>query len=128
MIQHKLALFADGILLFLEHPMVSIPALLNSLNHRFPNWGTRTPRGMRSGSGGMRGENFRDNRKRTEFAEWNVWNRIANFRRKHNFVHQNRPNSAVFCPARLYFFLKNTTTIATMNKHWGGGGGVRERG
>src|SRR4029434_4392536 len=33
------------------------------------------------------------------------------------FVHQNRPNSPVFCPARLYFFLLNTTTIATMNKH-----------
>ena len=32
MIQHKLALFADDILLFLERPMVSIPALLNSLN------------------------------------------------------------------------------------------------
>src|SRR4029434_7770402 len=31
--------------------------------------------------------------------------------------HQNRPNSPVFCPARLYFFLINTTTIATMNKH-----------
>src|SRR4029434_10087441 len=26
-------------------------------------------------------------------------------------------NSPVFCPARLYFFLINTTTIATMNKH-----------
>src|SRR4029434_4741219 len=37
--------------------------------------------------------------------------------RKHHFVHQNRPNSPVFCPARLYFFLINTTTIATMNKH-----------
>ena len=32
MIQHKLALFADYILLFLERPMDSIPALLNSLN------------------------------------------------------------------------------------------------
>ena len=32
MIQHKLALFADDILLFLERPMVSIPVLLNSLN------------------------------------------------------------------------------------------------
>ena len=32
MIQHKLALFADDILLFLERPMVPIPALLNSLN------------------------------------------------------------------------------------------------
>lgn len=32
MIQHKIALFADDILLFLERPLVSIPALLNSLN------------------------------------------------------------------------------------------------
>src|SRR4029434_5619327 len=39
------------------------------LGPRFPNWGTRTPRGTRSGSGGTRGEHFRDNRKRTEFAE-----------------------------------------------------------
>ena len=36
---------------------------------RFPNWGTRTPRGTQSGSGGTRGENVRDNGKRTEFAE-----------------------------------------------------------
>src|SRR4029434_2165746 len=87
------------------------------LEHRFPNWGTRTPRGTRSGSGGTRGEHFRDNRKRTEFAECTVCNRIATFRRKHHFVHQNRPKSPVFCPAKLYFFLINTTTIATMNKH-----------
>ena len=39
-----------------------------SVAHRFPNWGT-TPRGTRSGSGGTRGENVRDNGKRTEFAE-----------------------------------------------------------
>src|SRR4029434_946199 len=56
----------------------------------------RTPRGTQSGSGGTRGENFRDNRKRTGFAECTFWNRIATFRRKHHFVHQNRPNSPVF--------------------------------
>ena len=44
----------------------------NAVHHRFPNWGTRTPRGTRSGSGGTRGENVRDNRKRTEFAEFTV--------------------------------------------------------
>lgn len=32
MIQHKLALFADDILLFIEHPMDSISELLNTLN------------------------------------------------------------------------------------------------
>ena len=32
----------------------------------FPNWGTRTPRGTQSGSGGTRGENFRDNGKQAE--------------------------------------------------------------
>ena len=45
---------------------------LNSVSHRFTNWGTRTPRGTQSGSGGTRGEHFRDNRKRTEFAECTV--------------------------------------------------------
>ena len=39
----------------------SCPA--DALRPRFPNWGTR------SGSGGTREENFRDNGKRTEFAE-----------------------------------------------------------
>src|SRR4029434_7929713 len=34
-----------------------------TLPPRFPNWGTR------GGSGGTRGEHFRDNGKRTEFAE-----------------------------------------------------------
>lgn len=32
-IQHKLSLFADDILLFLENPLTSVPALLNSLNY-----------------------------------------------------------------------------------------------
>ena len=31
---------------------------LNSVSHRFTNWGTRTPRGTQSGSGGTRGENL----------------------------------------------------------------------
>src|SRR4029434_2946206 len=78
---------------------------------RFPNWGTQ------SGSGGTQGENVRDNRKGTEFAECTLSNRIETFRRKHHCVHKNHPNSPVFCTARLYLFLINTTTIATMNKH-----------
>src|SRR4029434_8229434 len=36
---------------------------LVTLAHRFPNWGTRTPRGTQSGSGGTRGENVCDNGK-----------------------------------------------------------------
>src|SRR4029434_1397665 len=60
---------------------------------------------------------FRDNGKRTEFAECTLSNGIATFKRKHHFVHQNRPNSPIFCPARLYLFQISTTTIARTNKH-----------
>ena len=52
------------------NPLTAIFSVM--LEHRFPNWGARTPRGTQSGSGGTRGENVRDNRKRTEFAECTV--------------------------------------------------------
>src|SRR4029434_2807687 len=39
---------------------------VKSLFPRFPSWGTRTPRGTQSGLRGTRGENVRDNGKRTE--------------------------------------------------------------
>src|SRR4029434_2252143 len=95
------------------HSMCLFSSLL-SLDHRFPNWGTRTPRGTRSGSGGTLGENVRDNGKRTELpfetelqlSDGNIilCIKIAQI-------------PLYFFPARLYFFLINTTTIATMNKH-----------
>src|SRR4029434_2252713 len=35
-----------------------VTILQYAIVHRFPNWGTRTPRGTQSGSGGTRGEHL----------------------------------------------------------------------
>src|SRR4029434_7987370 len=71
--------------------------------------GVHVPPGVRKVVQGVRGENISaitENGRNSQNVPFET-----TFRRKHHFVHQNRPNSLVFFPARLYFFLINTTLI-----------------